>query len=93
MPLPRASPRAPDLAPGGKPRRCASAYPESQANFPYAGTCVGPEPFVADVFYRSGTKWEGGQAKVHTYLADGDRVAAFGVYSGERKIERLAKPL
>ena len=28
------------------------------------------------------TEWHGYQAKVHTYLADGERVAAFGVYSG-----------
>lgn len=52
------------------------------AGFPYAGTYVGPEQIVAGVFQRLGTEWEGYQAKVHTYLADGDRVAAFGVYSG-----------
>ncbi|WCM93662.1 nuclear transport factor 2 family protein [Acidovorax sp. NCPPB 2350] len=52
------------------------------AGFPYAGTYVGPEQIVAGVFHRLGTEWEGYQARVHTYLADGDRVAAFGVYSG-----------
>ncbi|WP_311220811.1 MULTISPECIES: nuclear transport factor 2 family protein [unclassified Acidovorax] len=52
------------------------------AGFPYAGTYVGPEQIVAGVFQRLGTEWEGYTAKVHTYLADGDRVAAFGVYSG-----------
>ena len=50
--------------------------------FPYAGTYVGPEAIFAGVFQRLGTEWQGYQAKVHTYLADGDRVAAFGVYSG-----------
>lgn len=50
--------------------------------FPYAGTYIGPEQIVANVFKRLATEWEGYQAKVHTYLSDGDRVAAFGVYSG-----------
>jgi len=52
------------------------------AGFPYAGTYVGAEQIVAGVFHRLATEWEGYSAKVHTYLADGDRVAAFGVYSG-----------
>jgi ketosteroid isomerase-like protein len=52
------------------------------AGFPYAGTYVGPEQILHGVFRRLATEWEGYTAKVHTYLADGDRVAAFGVYSG-----------
>ncbi|BBL24167.1 MULTISPECIES: nuclear transport factor 2 family protein [Comamonas] len=52
------------------------------AGFPYAGTYVGAEQIVAGVLQRLGTEWEGYSAKAHTYLADGDRVAAFGVYSG-----------
>jgi ketosteroid isomerase-like protein len=52
------------------------------AGFPYAGTYVGPAQIVAGVFQRLGSEWEGYEARVHTYLADGDRVAAFGVYSG-----------
>jgi ketosteroid isomerase-like protein len=52
------------------------------AGFPYAGTYVGPENIVRNVFQRLATEWEGYQAKVHTYVAEGDRVAAFGVYSG-----------
>ena len=50
--------------------------------FPYAGTYVGPEAIVAGVFQRLATEWTGYRATVHTYLEDGDRVAAFGVYSG-----------
>ena len=50
--------------------------------FPYAGTYVGPEAVIAGVFHRLQTEWTGYRAQVHTYLADGDRVAAFGVYSG-----------
>lgn len=52
------------------------------AGFPYAVTYVGPEQIVAGVFQRLATEWTGYSAKVHSYLADGDRVAAFGVYSG-----------
>ena len=52
------------------------------AGFPYAGTYVGPQQIVAGVFQRLASEWDGYAAKVHTYLADGDRVAAFGVYSG-----------
>ncbi|MDH1701679.1 MULTISPECIES: nuclear transport factor 2 family protein [Comamonas] len=52
------------------------------AGFPYAGTYVGAEQIVAGVFQRLGTEWEGYTAKAHTYLADGDRVAAFGIYAG-----------
>jgi uncharacterized protein len=50
--------------------------------FPYAGTYVGPDAIVAGVFHRLATEWTGYRAEVHTYLEDGDRVAAFGVYSG-----------
>jgi ketosteroid isomerase-like protein len=52
------------------------------AGFPYAGTYTGPEAIFANVFQRLATEWVGYKAEVHTYLADGDRVAAFGEYSG-----------
>lgn len=52
------------------------------AGFPYAGTYVGPEAIATGVFRRLASEWEGYTAQVHTFLADGDRVAAFGVYSG-----------
>lgn len=52
------------------------------AGFPYAGTYVGPEAISTEVFHRLATEWIDYRATVHTYLADGDRVAAFGVYSG-----------
>nr|WP_295884315.1 nuclear transport factor 2 family protein [uncultured Devosia sp.] len=50
--------------------------------FPYSGTYVGPEALIDGVFRRLGSEWTGYRADVHTYIADGDRVAAFGVYSG-----------
>ena len=52
------------------------------AGFPYAGTYVGAEAIMANVFQKLATEWIDYQAKAHTYLADGDQVAAFGVYSG-----------
>lgn len=53
--------------------------------FPYAGTYVGAEAIIAGVFHRLGTEWIGYKAEVHTFLEDGDKVAAFGVYSGTYK--------
>lgn len=53
--------------------------------FPYAGTYVGVEALMAGVFARLGSEWTDYRADVHTYLADGDRVVAFGVYSGTYK--------
>jgi ketosteroid isomerase-like protein len=53
--------------------------------FLYAGTYVGPDAIIAGVFQRLGTEWIGYRADVHTFLEDGDRVAAFGVYSGTYK--------
>jgi len=64
----------------------AALAPDAQwteaEGFPYAGTYVGPDAIVAGVFRRLATEWTGYRADVHTYLEDGDRVAAFGVYSG-----------
>lgn len=53
--------------------------------FPYAGTYVGPDAIVDGVFRRLGAEWIGYRADVHTFLESGDRVAAFGVYSGTYK--------
>ncbi|MBB3917592.1 nuclear transport factor 2 family protein [Rhizobium fabae] len=53
--------------------------------FPYAGTYVGVDAIIAGVFHRLGTEWSGYSAKVHTFMEDGNRVAAFGVYSGTYK--------
>ncbi|WP_245274524.1 nuclear transport factor 2 family protein [Mesorhizobium sp. L2C066B000] len=53
--------------------------------FPYAGTYVGAEAIITGVFRRLATEWIGYRADVHTYLEDGDRIAAFGVYSGTYK--------
>lgn len=52
------------------------------AGFPYAGTYTGPDEIVAKVFSRLASEWQDYRATVHTYLTGGDRVAAFGLYSG-----------
>lgn len=52
------------------------------AGFPYAGTYTGADEIFENVFKRLGSEWVGYKAVVHTYMADGDRVSAFGVYSG-----------
>ncbi len=53
--------------------------------FPYAGTYIGADAIIAGVFHRLGTEWIDYRAQVHTYMEDGDKVAAFGVYSGTYK--------
>ena len=53
--------------------------------FPYAGTYVGAESVLTNVFRRLATEWIGYRADVASYLVDGDQVVAFGVYSGAYK--------
>lgn len=53
--------------------------------FPYAGTYVGPDAIIAGVFHRLRSEWIGYRADVHTFMEDGDRVAAFGVYHATYK--------
>jgi ketosteroid isomerase-like protein len=53
--------------------------------FPYAGTYVGAEAIIAGVFHSLRTELIGYKAEVHTFLEDGDKVAAFGTYSGTYK--------
>lgn len=55
------------------------------AGFPYAGTYVGFDAIVENVFKRLATEWEGFQFKVENYVAQGDQVFAYGNYSGTYK--------
>jgi ketosteroid isomerase-like protein len=55
------------------------------AGFPYAGSYVGPEAIIANVFQRLATEWTGYRAQVASYMEDGDQVVAFGFYSGTYK--------
>ncbi|MDQ2958031.1 MAG: nuclear transport factor 2 family protein [Actinomycetota bacterium] len=52
------------------------------AGFPYAGTYFGPSEVVANVFERIAKEWDGYRAAVESFVAEGDQVVAFGVYSG-----------
>ncbi len=52
------------------------------AGFPYAGTYLGPDQVVANVFGRIAEEWDGYRADPESFVADGDQVVAFGVYSG-----------
>ncbi|QIY81005.1 nuclear transport factor 2 family protein [Chromobacterium violaceum] len=52
------------------------------AGFPYAGTYVGPQAIVENVFQRLGSEWDGYRAAVDRYFVDGDHVVAQGFYHG-----------
>lgn len=53
--------------------------------FPYAGTYIGFEAIVQNVFDRLATEWTDYKFTPEGYLSDGNRVIAFGTYSGTRK--------
>ena len=53
--------------------------------FPYAGTYVGAQAIIANVFQRLATEWIDYRAEASHYLEQGDQIAAFGVYSGTFK--------
>lgn len=50
--------------------------------FPYAGTYVGPDAVLANVFMKLGTEWDGYSAVAHEFIAEGDTVVSIGEYSG-----------
>lgn len=52
------------------------------AGFPYAGTYIGTQAILENVFQRLAAEWTDFNAEPHTYVAEGDRVAVFGTYSG-----------
>jgi ketosteroid isomerase-like protein len=52
------------------------------AGFPYAGTFVGADAIVANVFMRLGTEWDSYKAEPDLIIGEGDQVAARGWYSG-----------
>jgi ketosteroid isomerase-like protein len=55
------------------------------AGFPYAGTYTGFDAIVENVFKRLATEWDNFQFKVENYVAQGDKVFAYGNYSGVYK--------
>ena len=50
--------------------------------FPYAGTYVGPDAVLQNVFARIGAEWSGYTAEPHELVAEGDTVVAIGEYAG-----------
>jgi ketosteroid isomerase-like protein len=54
--------------------------------FPYAGTYVGLERIMKNVFSRLGSEWIGYKFTPENYVADSARVVAYGTYSGTYKI-------
>jgi ketosteroid isomerase-like protein len=52
------------------------------AGHPYAGTYVGSDAIVQNIFMRLGAEWDEYQVKPDMLIAEGDRVAALGWYSG-----------
>lgn len=58
------------------------------AGFPLAGTYVGFDEIARNVFYRLATEWIDYKFTPEGYLADGDKVVAFGTYSGIYKVTK-----
>jgi ketosteroid isomerase-like protein len=54
--------------------------------FPYAGTYIGFDAIVANVFKRLATEWIDYKVTIEGCIADGDTVAAYGTYSGTYKL-------
>src|ERR1044072_2899886 len=50
--------------------------------FPYAGTYIGLEEITKHVFSRLGSEWTDYKFTPEGYVADGDRVVAYGTYTG-----------
>jgi ketosteroid isomerase-like protein len=53
--------------------------------FPYAGTYIGMEEVIKNVFSRLGSEWIGYKFTPEDYVAGGDKVVAYGTYSGTNK--------
>ncbi|WP_432468121.1 nuclear transport factor 2 family protein [Agarivorans sp. Z349TD_8] len=55
------------------------------AGFPYAGTYQGFDEIEKNVFARLASEWDGYNFAVEDYVASGDKVFAYGTYSGTYK--------
>ncbi len=53
--------------------------------FPYAGTYVGPDAVLRNVFMKIGAEWDGFTAISHELIANADTVVSLGEYSGTYK--------
>ena len=58
----------------------------TEANgFPYAGTYIGLESIMKNVFGRLGSEWINYKFTPEDYIAEDDKVVAYGTYSGTYK--------
>lgn len=55
------------------------------AGFPYAGTYVGPDAIVANVFKRIAEEWEGYTFSLERLVDGGASIVGIGTYSGSYK--------
>lgn len=55
------------------------------AGFPYAGTYVGPDAVVRNVFHRIQEEWDDYTVAIDEVVDGGDVVVAIGTYSGTYK--------
>jgi ketosteroid isomerase-like protein len=55
------------------------------AGFPYAGTYIGFREIAEKVFARLSGEWDGYRFEPEDYVADGDKVVAYGTYKGTYK--------
>ncbi len=53
--------------------------------FPYAGTYIGLESVIEHVFKRLGKEWIDFKFSPEDYIANEDKIVAFGTYSGTYK--------
>jgi uncharacterized protein len=53
--------------------------------FPYAGTYIGPQAVLENVFMKIGAEWTDFAAVPNELVADGDTVVGLGEYSGTYK--------
>jgi ketosteroid isomerase-like protein len=54
--------------------------------FPYAGTYIGLESIIKNVFSRLGSEWIDYKFTPEDYVASDDKVVAYGTYTGTYKI-------
>lgn len=53
--------------------------------FPYAGTYIGADAIVQNVFMKLGAEWDGYTVAPEEIIAQGDTVVVLGMYSGTYK--------
>ncbi|WP_278312374.1 nuclear transport factor 2 family protein [Lolliginicoccus levis] len=74
------------LAEGDGPGVMAMLAPDiswiEEAGFPYGGTYIGPDAVAANVLGPLASDWDGFRVEPTAILAEGQRVAALGWYSG-----------